>query len=143
MLGITHAAIGMAVGSMLGKPTDAVVCGLAALLPDIDEPDSTLGRRLPVVSTAINLLFGHRGYTHTVLFACSVAVLVNFGFGMHYAVLSLAGILSHVLLDCMTPSGCRPFLPLSHKRFSGVLRTATLLGYAIAAVGFYLFGKSL
>jgi len=132
MLGITHAAVGMAVGCLVGNPADAFVCGVTALLPDIDEPNSTIGRRVPLVSSLVNLALGHRGYTHTLIFAAGVAGAVGLAFGWHYALMSFVGILLHILTDCATVSGCMPFLPFSKKRIRGTIKTGTLPDHGIA-----------
>ncbi|WP_016586988.1 metal-dependent hydrolase, partial [Yersinia pestis] len=40
---------------------------LTSLLPDIDHPKSILGQRLKWVSVPIARVFGHRGFTHSLL----------------------------------------------------------------------------
>ncbi len=39
----------------------------SALLPDLDHPRSLLGRQLPWISGPLSRLFGHRGFTHSLL----------------------------------------------------------------------------
>ena len=39
----------------------------SALLPDLDHPQSLLGRQLPWISGPLSRLFGHRGFTHSLL----------------------------------------------------------------------------
>lgn len=39
----------------------------SALLPDLDHPKSVLGQRLPWISKPLSRLFGHRGFTHSLL----------------------------------------------------------------------------
>ena len=41
---------------------------LGALFPDIDEPNSSIGRKTIVVSHLLNYIFGHRGFTHKFIF---------------------------------------------------------------------------
>nr|WP_254425349.1 metal-dependent hydrolase [Aeromonas dhakensis] len=45
----------------------------SALLPDLDHPKSVLGQRLPWISKPLSRLFGHRGFTHSLL-AVAVAI---------------------------------------------------------------------
>ncbi|MCT7578669.1 metal-dependent hydrolase [Aliarcobacter butzleri] len=46
------------------------VSGLSvgALFPDIDEPESYIGRRIPILPRIIKFFFGHRGLTHQFIF---------------------------------------------------------------------------
>ena len=39
-----------------------------AIFPDIDEPQSYIGRRIPILPRIIKSIFGHRGLTHQFLF---------------------------------------------------------------------------
>lgn len=41
---------------------------LGALIPDIDEPQSYIGRKIPFLPRIIKYLFGHRGITHQFVF---------------------------------------------------------------------------
>ena len=41
---------------------------LGAALPDIDHPKSHLGRRFRFTSKVVNKAFGHRTFTHSLLF---------------------------------------------------------------------------
>lgn len=85
---------------------------LGSLLPDIDSPQSTLGRLLPFVSTRIERRWGHRTVTHCLLALAALAVLTVPLALFHlagYAAL-LIGFLSHLLADCATKTG----LPLLH-----------------------------
>ena len=55
MLGKTHPLAGITSGAALGlltgdQITGMTITGFAALLPDIDEPNSMIGRRLPVLA---------------------------------------------------------------------------------------------
>ena len=91
MMGKSHAAIGLAVGAGIGVavfglssstwliPTVAV-CG-AAILPDIDEPGSTVSREFGLVSEAFSFVVnkiagGHRKLTHSLLGVGIVLVLL-------------------------------------------------------------------
>jgi inner membrane protein len=39
-----------------------------SLLPDICHGGSKIGRKFPILSKVINVLFGHRTFTHSLLF---------------------------------------------------------------------------
>lgn len=79
MTGKTHAAagafIGAVIGQLTGSPLEGFFLGMfAGLLPDIDHPRSTLGRKRKSLSFAVNAIAGHRGITHTVWFCLVAAV---------------------------------------------------------------------
>lgn len=118
MMGRTHIAFGMAcvTGAVYAgaMPVDWLpVAGAAAavgsLLPDIDEPESKLGRVCVPLALVIKLLVGHRTLTHSALALIAVILLpwlwlsgemamaVSAGVGIGYA--------SHLLGDAMTPQG--------------------------------------
>jgi len=54
-----------------------ILCAFAALLPDIDHPTSTLGRRIYPISKLISSIFGHRGLTHSLIALFGVIYLLN------------------------------------------------------------------
>ncbi len=41
---------------------------IGALLPDICHSGSKIGRKFPIISKMVNKLFGHRSFTHSLLF---------------------------------------------------------------------------
>ena len=96
VLGRDHALLGAVVGVGLAEPVARLahthlppgqvaaagaICAGFALLPDIDEPGSTVSRRLGPVSEVVaaltnKLAGGHRQATHSLWFAGGIAVLV-------------------------------------------------------------------
>lgn len=96
---------------------------IGAVFPDIDEPESWIGKRTIIISNVIKKLFGHRGMTHTLLsfFLIIIAstlysktflaeeyffAAVGFSFGW----------LLHALGDGWTVGGVPYFLPFSKKK---------------------------
>lgn len=100
---------------------------VGGLLPDIDHPTSKIGRKVPLISGFINTLFGHRGFTHTILatilFSYMLFLLAGVipnGFRGYYLPLALGlsvGYVSHLLLDMLTVSGIPLFYPFSNHTF--------------------------
>ena len=96
MLGRDHALLGAVAGVGLAEPVARLahtalppgqvaaagaICAGFALLPDIDEPGSTVSRKLGPLSEAVaavtnKLAGGHRQATHTLWFAGGMAALV-------------------------------------------------------------------
>lgn len=99
---------------------------LGSLMPDIDLPSSTVGKRVKPISYLINQIFGHRGITHTPILhiICSIFLLI-LGGGLtgfikltylSFVIGLFVGGVSHLVLDAMTVKGI-PFLyPFSKKR---------------------------
>lgn len=124
--------------------TAATVIGISgvaigSLLPDIDEPNSYVGRRTKGVSHMTKAIFGHRGFTHTLLATLLVFIpfillmyphLLGDGFE-HYMAQSTKlttfflplfygigiGYLFHILGDMLSISGVPLFMPFTQKKF--------------------------
>jgi len=119
MTGVAHLSAGAGLGSLIGLAcghplAGSVVGGLAGLLPDIDHPGSLLGRRMRVLSSALEERCGHRqSPTHTVMFCLPAGVAVGLcgSAVVHVWPVVWAGVVgmtSHLLLDGLTRSGVRP-----------------------------------
>ena len=112
-------------------PIDAhttMAASVGGLMPDLDHPRSALGRRMPFISIPLSRLFGHRGFTHSLLaaFVLFLVLLILISNAQHTAMRSMAsvgqgmqpllipliiGYLSHILGDSLTPSGVPLFWP--------------------------------
>ncbi len=105
-------------------------CLLTSLLPDIDHPRSLLGQRLRWVSVPIARVFGHRGFTHSLIAVAGGIFLLTQKLPASMIIPNdvmqgmVLGYLSHILADMLTPAGvpllwpCRwrfrfPLLPSS------------------------------
>lgn len=139
MLARSHIVMGVALGGVLaaanGQPFDSQTIGLVALgalLPDIDHPGSAVGRRVRVISVPLSAIFGHRGFTHSLLaLGGCLAALVMGGWGQMWVQPLVIGYLSHLLADMLTPSGV-PLLWPYRRNFSFPLTVKT------GSVGEYL-----
>lgn len=115
MKGYTHLAIGLGAGLIM-KDTlgfwGVIMTGLGSLLPDLDHPRSTLGRRIFGAST---LGLKHRGWMHSlvglIIFATLFAAInsklvpgITFGYFLH------------LLADTLNPAGIPWLYPISRKR---------------------------
>ena len=116
-------AAGMAMAYNIGENTIGTVIVafagaiIGSLLPDIDHPQSFLGRRLRWVSKLINHLWGHRSMTHSLILIGSIMGLLAL---KGHKVLSLSlglGMLGHVLIDlCCIGAGVAFLYPIYPKR---------------------------
>jgi inner membrane protein len=102
----------------------------ASALPDIDMPESKMGRKSKPVSWILNFLFGHRGLIHTIWVPIGIFILFTY---LDLQVLANAlslGFLSHLAIEILTVQGIRPFWPLGLK-LRGFVKTGGLMEYAI------------
>lgn len=127
MLWRTHLFAGATAGLLLtvsnpdpkAVAVSAGIAGVAALLPDIDSPESKLGRLIPILPTVLTVTVGHRGVLHSLVGALGISLAVSLLIKIWYAStfleifpLVLAGYITHLLLDSMTNSGCPWVYPI-------------------------------
>jgi inner membrane protein len=125
MLGHSHVIIGAAAGVVTARIlhaddlAGALVAGVAALVPDIDTPESTFGRHLPHWWHALTP--GHRGLTHSLAFCAALGALAReaqtlvIGRPPASWLLTAAvvvGALSHLAADAVTDHGVPLFWPV-------------------------------
>lgn len=104
---------------------------VGSLFPDIDEPNSIVGKKVKLLSKGIKTIFGHRGIVHTPIFAFLLSILMYFGLSYiayylpteYIEYLKLfhltftVGYASHIILDMLTPFGIMVFYPFTKYRF--------------------------
>lgn len=117
-MGPTHAAAGAFTAAIITgfNPTAMAVGAVTALLPDIDEPNSMISRRIPIIPHIIGGIFGHRTITHSLLGLVFFALPV-FVFWKEYFLVFIIGYLSHLLLDSFTKTGVPLGYPLIKKYY--------------------------
>lgn len=137
MIFITHLLFGIVLGYIVAHATNSSdpllfipIASLAALIPDIDIMTSYLGRRLSFLSFVFNLAFGHRGLFHSIWVPLALYWAVA-PFSLLAATALATGIVSHILIDALSPAGIRPFWPISIK-ISGPVKTGGFLDMATA-----------
>lgn len=121
VLGVTHTAVGLVVGTILvliyNNHWLVFFALLGALFPDIDIPTSMLGRYVK----PIGRLAKHRGFYHSLFAAAFLtgllhALLLFLGVtSALYATAFLLGYLSHLFFDAITKEGIQPFYPSKQK----------------------------
>jgi inner membrane protein len=121
MMARSHVVVGaaswVAAAPLLHLPPldlpDLALAIAGALLPDIDHPQSWLGRRAQPVSTVIARVLGHRGVTHSAVAVVGLVALLVWSGQRREAISALAvGYLSHLAADMLTPRGLRLAWPL-------------------------------
>src|SRR5699024_5315129 len=72
------------------------------VIPDLDEPKSKFGKVLFPISIPLNKIFGHRTFTHSLLFAVMLgAILLPFTDSWIWLASSV-GIIAHAVGDMLT-----------------------------------------
>lgn len=100
------------------------------LLPDIDTPVSSLGRKHPFIS----YFSKHRGSFHSIWipgFALAFTKVYPFARAPLMAI--AIGYSAHLLADMLTKEGIKPFSPVSKFKIAGPLKTGSPLETLIAA----------
>jgi inner membrane protein len=125
MASLGHVMVGMAAARLYrrGQPTASPVTVMAlwsglSLLPDADVIGFPMG-------IAYGAPWGHRGATHSLVFAAAIAVVVGLVAkgarlaALRTALIAWAVVTSHGLLDALTDGGrgCALLWPFSHERF--------------------------
>ncbi|TKI79821.1 metal-dependent hydrolase [Bacillus mycoides] len=101
---------------------NVIAVSFGALLPDIDEQHSWIGRRTRGVSDLMNTVFGHRGITHSLLGLVLVLIPILFAIAMTplsftNGMCIFAGYFLHLVEDSFSKKGIKWLLPLSNKTF--------------------------
>lgn len=109
----THIAFAMCCGFIGGAPeTSLGLLAAGALLPDLDHPQSAMGRIFFFLSMPLNKFLGHRRSWHGFpLWGLVTALGLVWGPFWFLG----AGALSHVFLDCLNVSGVQALEPFSER----------------------------
>jgi inner membrane protein len=118
--------------------TAGVVAG--SLLPDIDEPNSYVGRRSFGMSSKVKEAFGHRGMTHSLLVWAVIALVVAFESPSLFSIGFVLGYLFHIIEDFLSVQGVPLLWPFQTKRYKIPLyRTGSVLENLMFYGAFSLF----
>jgi inner membrane protein len=114
----TQYVTGLPMTTFLSYPSYYGGLFLGSLLPDMDHPQSYLGRRTYPLSVLINKSFGHRGFTHSLLSLFLFGIATAYWWSVNPLFFGgiYLGYLSHLLGDMCTVSGV-PLLYPKRKRY--------------------------
>jgi len=116
----THYAFSYLVCSIAGiSPSTALVTSLVGLLPDIDHPESMVGRLFPFVSKRIMQKYGHRTITHSIfaIVAIGVVSLLTMFVGGSFSLALILSFSSHIFIDLFNRAGVKLLAPFSTKEY--------------------------
>lgn len=143
MTGKTHMSAGLLVGALTTEhfqtdlfSTVTVICLaiVSSLFPDICHTRSKIGRQFKLLSFFVNLIFGHRTFTHSLLFMGMIGfLLILIQTPPYYLVSIIGAIASHVILDMLTPRGVKLLYPIPLTiKFPFTFKTGGLLDASLA-----------
>lgn len=124
MEGKTHIIGGLAAGAFYLKsggsmPQEVLFfasCAVGALIPDICHPNSTIGRKIPLLDNLVNAAFGHRTFTHSFMFLLLSMLLFMVTSWPEAIEMGIwLGMASHLALDAFTKRGIQFFWPFKMK----------------------------
>lgn len=104
------------------SPASLLTMLIAATLPDIDLPKSTIGRTFKPIALYINRRWGHRTITHSLVMLLSLSFLLavmekQIADRNTLSLIFFYGYLSHLLLDMVTLMGVPLLYPFSKNPF--------------------------
>lgn len=139
MLFRTHIAFGL-LASLLSLKylevpniyTFMILTCLAAVLPDIDESKSRIGRQTGPLSWLIEKIFGHRNIFHSIFPLIGIALLFIYFLKLDMiGTAFLIGYSSHLFIDSFTHMGIGLLYPLSNKRIRGFVKTGGIAEHVL------------
>ena len=137
MMAQTHLAFGLLFALILAPVLHASnnwlffsIVLFCALLPDIDHPQSKIGRKI-FVSKIFNLLFGHRGFFHAIWIPLALGLIVGAWLGFVYGIAIVIGYVSHLFSDGLTKSGINMIHPINQLRMQGFVETGGIIEWLV------------
>mgnify|MGYP000333047638 CR=1 FL=1 len=134
----THLAFGLLVGLIaitIYQTNHKILFFSLVLLfsafPDIDTHKSKLGKRFPLISRILELVFGHRVFFHSIfppLILGGIFFITNLNF---IAVPIVLGYLSHLVADGFTKQGTNFLHPISTLSLHGFVETGGWIEFII------------
>ncbi len=115
------------------------VASIAALLPDLDNTKSVLGRIFFPISIPLNAVLGHRTLTHSLIGLIGTSILIYLTGSVSILIAWAIGYGSHLLLDSFTPMGVPLFWPFPKSFGLGFLFPNGAVAEFIYIVAFIFF----
>ncbi|MBL7100438.1 MAG: metal-dependent hydrolase [Nanoarchaeota archaeon] len=127
----THLVFGFLIGLLslnylnIGNPYFflSLVC-ISAVIADIDNSNSKIGKRIKIISWTIEKIFGHRNLFHSIFPLIAMAAI--FFYLLKWNIVGTAiliGYGSHIFIDAFTYMGIGLFHPIHNKRITGFIKT--------------------
>lgn len=105
---------------------------IGAMLPDIDQAESSVSHKVPFIASIIQFFSKHRGVMHSIwiplitLLVAKIIVVKFFNFPDVILMGFLIGYSSHLFSDALTVQGIKPFAPFGFK-LTGFIKTGGII----------------
>ena len=131
MLAKTHLLAGLLLSWLIVEVVNiqnewlfVLVFTFASVLPDIDSHESMLGSEIKPLSFIFEIVFGHRGFLHSIWIPLGLFGLLWYLGYFALGMAALMGYVLHLIMDSMTMGGVKFF---GIKKFRGLLKTGGLV----------------
>ena len=95
-------------------------------MPDMDHPNSKLGRKIKILSRPIKFIFGHRKLLHSLAFLAPICLFFWIFFNDWWIPVAV-GYVSHLIADGLTKQGINFIYPLKRFSIKGPVETGGIL----------------
>lgn len=119
IIGVGAATVAVAAGFLPMTPQIIAAATFGSLAPDIDHPQSSLGRLVPFISEPLYRTVGHRTATHST-YGIVAATIVAAGLELVMPFVGFAFLIGYVLhigADLLTKEGCALLYPKNRRRY--------------------------
>ncbi len=130
----THLLGGLAAGTLFGLYGIPFAI-LGSVLPDID--------RFLYKKSSEWSFWGHRGFTHTVLFGYVLSFVIYYYLGGIAALAFLFGVLSHIVLDSFNYKKLEPLFPIKTEVHLDMVEVGSLREYLYFTIPLFLLSTIL
>jgi inner membrane protein len=146
MLARTHIAFGISVGLIYISiiiPDSIIIffsgLMLGTLMVDIDRPNSKIGIKTKPLSDIFSILFGHRGFFHSIFAAILLSGPIWYFLSKEFGLAFLIGYISHILIDGLTEAGVNLLHPFANLRIAGFIKTGSIFEhFLLVALLFFI-----
>ncbi len=104
-----------------------VLVTLSGFLPDIDTPQSKLGRKLKIISWPLNFIFGHRKFFHSIFPPLVIYIILHLSGYSYLGFAVFLGYLTHLIGDSFSKEGIAFFYPLTEFKVTGFFKTGGII----------------
>jgi inner membrane protein len=139
MMFFTHLAFGIFLGLLMIKFDFLdinnnflflIIMIASSTIPDLDIATSIISKKTRNATYAISYFFKHRGIIHSI-FVPIILFIITYTINKDIALAIIIGYSSHIILDSLTKTGTRPFVPITKYKIKGFLKTHSVEDFMI------------
>lgn len=134
MLAKTHALFSLLLGLIFLYYVDVpykiiflILLVLSSYLPDIDTPQSTLGKKVWLISYPLKLIFGHRKLFHSLFLPLAIYAVFYYFKLQYFGLAVMLGYITHLIGDALSKEGIMFLYPISKFKITGFFKVGGLI----------------